>query len=188
MPTADQELDRAFLNAPRKLFLPESEQAYARYDQPLAIGHGQTNSQPTVVRLMLEWLDVKSGNNVLDVGSGSGWTTALLSFLVGSKGSVMATERIPELLEFGRNNCEALGIRNVSFQFDPTKFGWPAAAPYDRILVSAEADELPQDLVNQLADGGIMVVPILNSIWVIKKQGTEILKNEHKGYIFVPLL
>jgi protein-L-isoaspartate(D-aspartate) O-methyltransferase len=181
-------IDKAFTSNPRINFLPKSEFSYARFDMPLSIGCGQTNSQPTVVRQMLEWLDVHEGGKVLDIGFGSGWTTALLSFLTGDNGSVVATERIPELFEFGRGNCEKAGCKNIEFHYDATVLGWPDKAPYSRILVSAGADELPKELVEQLADGGKMVIPILSSIWEVQKNVTQITKVEHKGYIFVPLL
>lgn len=188
MKLVTQTIDSAFSANPRARFLPGHERPYAKFDQPLSIGYGQTNSQPQVVRQMLEWLDVQSGEKVLDVGSGSGWTTALLAHLVGKDGTVIATERVPELLIFGQQNCESVGALNTEFHFDAQVIGWQDGAPYNRILVSAEADELPTELVDQLADGGKMVIPILSSIWEIQKNGKELNKTEHKGYIFVPLL
>lgn len=158
-------------------------------DMPLPIGYSQTISQPTTVEMMLEWLEVQPGDKVLDVGSGSGWTTALLSVLAGPKGHVYAVERIPELVEFGRDNVERLGTRNVSFHQAGDEFGLPAESPFDRILVSASADELPNGLINQLKPGGKLVIPVQNSIFEIrKKPGGEVESTEHPGFVFVPLL
>lgn len=159
----------------------------AEIDKPLEIGHGQTNSQPFTVRKMLEWLDVQPGDNVLDVGSGSGWTTALLSHLTGNKGCVTAVEIIPELMVFGRENCLRQGVKNVQFHLPDNSFGWPANAPYDRILVSAAANAMPETLESQLAVGGRAVVPVRSSIWVIDKAGVELSAAEYPGFAFVPL-
>src|SRR3954465_3340038 len=105
---ADQVAD-AFAAVPRDLFLPESERRRATYDGPLPIGHGQTNSQPRTVAAMLRLLDVRPGHRVLDVGSGSGWTTALLAHVVGPLGEVVGVELEPSLVEFGRRNLAATG-------------------------------------------------------------------------------
>lgn len=108
-------LDAAFAATPRGNFLPESERSQAGWDMALPIGYGQTNSQPLTVRLMLEWLEVQEGQKVLDVGSGSGWTTALLACLVGETGRVIAVEKVPELVEFGQENCRRIGVDNAEF-------------------------------------------------------------------------
>jgi len=156
---------------------------------PLPIGFGQTNSQPSTVRLMLEWLDVHPGQKVLDVGSGSGWTTALLAYMTGKEGQVFAVERIPELVSFGRSNCERLGLKNIEFHPAGDAYGYPAAAPYDRILVSAAAKDVPSELVDQLADDGRMVIPVHDSVIIISKdkQG-QLEQKAHPGFIFVPLI
>src|SRR3990167_2983511 len=111
----DSRIRQAFINTPRKYFLPENQRQYADVDIPLDIGFGQTNSQPTTVKMMLTWLNPKIGDKVLDVGSGSGWTTALLANMVGPKGKVYAVERITSLLEMGKNNCAKLSIDNTYF-------------------------------------------------------------------------
>ncbi|MEX2006872.1 MAG: protein-L-isoaspartate(D-aspartate) O-methyltransferase [Candidatus Saccharimonadales bacterium] len=182
-------LDEAFAKIDRRHFVvPEyKESAYA--DVPLPIGHGQTISQPTTVRMMLEWLDVQAGFHILDVGSGSGWTTALLAYLVGPRGHVYAVERIPELVEFGSDNCERLGIKNVTFSQAGMDYGLEDYAPYDRILVSAAADKVPSDLLYQLKRGAKMVIPVHNDILEITKQtsGKTVTKTHH-GFVFVPLI
>lgn len=159
-------------------------------DAPLPIGHGQTISQPTTVKMMLEWLKAKPGEKVLDVGSGSGWTTALLSKIIGVKGKVYAVERIPELKEFGQKNCIKAGMNNVKFYLADSKtFGLPKFAPYDRILVSASAEELPQELIEQLKIGGKLVIPVNDRILEItKKTKDDISIIEHYGFVFVPLI
>src|SRR5690349_6171736 len=146
----------AFSAVPREGFLPHGEVRFAGLDRPLDIGHGQTNSQPTTVRHLLELLEVEPGDRVLDVGCGSGWTTALLAHLVGPQGRVVGVEVVPDLVEFGRANLTAAGMPWARIEAaDPDVLGLPAQAPYDRILVSAEATELPQSLVRQLREGGL---------------------------------
>ena len=182
-------LDEAFESVDRREFVPPYLRQSAYIDTALPIGYGQSISQPYTVRLMLEWLDVKPGQKILDVGSGSGWTTALLSHLIGSKGKVYAVERIPELLEFGRDNCERQGIKNAEFFPAGDEFGLPDQAPYDRILVSASADKLPDELVGQLKVGGKMVIPIQEDILVITKTAKDKLDiQKHQRFVFVPLL
>ena len=132
---------------PRREFLPPERQSEADLDVPLSIGHGATNSQPTTVRAMLDLLAPELGDRVLDVGAGSGWTTALLTWLVGPTGRVEAVERVPELARFA-----SARLAHPVHLAEPGVLGWPAGAPYDRILVSAEAaGRVPPDLVDQLA-------------------------------------
>ena len=183
-----EKLDKAFLKYPRRMFLPESLWGQSYLDEPLPIGFGQTNSQPTTVKLMLDWLEVESGLKVLDVGSGSGWTTALLSYLTGPKGRVIATEIIPELVEFGQNNCLKAGVKNVRFYLATEEFGKKEFGPYDRIMVSASADILPQELLEQLKVGGKMVIPVKSDVLEITKSEYDIDTIAHGGFIFVPLV
>lgn len=179
-------VNEAFRRMPRDLFLPDEQKPSQGMDVPVRIGFGQTNSQPSTVRQMLEWLEVEPGDKVLDVGSGSGWTTALLSSLVGLDGTVVAVEKVPEL--FGRTNCQNIGIENAEFHEALDTYGWPALAPYDRILVSAAAEDLPQELVSQLKQHGKMVIPVRSSILEIEKHASGLEINEHVGYVFVTLV
>ncbi len=178
----------AFNVVPRERFLPDDVAAQAHIDMPLSIGFNQTNSQPTTVRMMLEWLDPQPGDTVLDVGAGSGWTTALLAHLVGQQGRVIGVEKIPELARFSRKNLEDAGVLNAVINDANSQMGWPPEAPYDRILVSAAAEQIPKDLLDQLIAGGRMVVPVKNSVIVIDKDSQGISKKtEYPGFAFVPL-
>ena len=174
----------------RAKFMPPALRSAAGLDMACPIGHGQTISQPLTVRMMLEWLDPQTGERVLDVGSGSGWTSALLSYLVGPKGEVHAVERIAELVSFGRANCQKLKIKNVFFHNSLNDtYGWPDGAPYDRILVSDSAGEPPQELIKQLRPGGKLVIPIKQNIEEITKTASEeVERTVHPGFIFVPLI
>lgn len=182
-------IDKAFQATPRDNFLPPEVKGRADLDIPLPIGFGQTNSQPSTVRLMLQWLSPQVGDKILDVGSGSGWTTALLGHLVGARGKVYAVERVRELVGFGAENCRRIGINNVKFYSAGEMYGLPDCAPYDRILVSAAASRLPKDLINQLKIGGRMVIPMQNGIFVINKISEEEYEAEEYPYFaFVPLV
>jgi protein-L-isoaspartate(D-aspartate) O-methyltransferase len=138
---------------------------------------------------MLHWLDAQPGDSVLDVGSGSGWTSALLSQIVGPSGVVYAVEKIPELLKFGQNNCKTLGIHNVRFSLAGKEYGLPKHAPFNRILVSASAKSLPEELLEQLAINGKLVIPVKNDILEITKTSdSDYSAKSHPGYVFVPLI
>jgi protein-L-isoaspartate(D-aspartate) O-methyltransferase len=182
-------LEEAFQTVTRGNFVATELRGQADLDAPLPIGYGQTISQPTTVRLMLSWLDAKRGDKVLDVGSGSGWTTALLANIVGPHGVVFAVERIPQLVEFGRDNCRRLGIENASFFQAGRHYGLISHAPYARILVSASAHELPTELLSQLEVSGKLIVPVRNDILEITKTaGDEYQTRTHPGFVFVPLV
>ncbi len=187
-PTPTDAVAAAFAAHPRTGFLPPELRAQADYDGPLPIGHGQTNSQPRTVASMLRLLDVGPGMRVLDVGSGSGWTTALLAHLVGPTGRVFGVELIPELARWGAAN-----LANASHPWAgievaiPGVLGLPEHGPFDRILVSAEPDELPQTLVDQLRDGGVMVIPVAGEMLRVARRGDKTEISRHGMYRFVPL-
>lgn len=188
METSPARLDTAFRAVARRSFLPADKQELADIDMPLSIGYGQTNSQPSTVRRMLGWLDIQPGQTILDIGSGSGWTTALLAHLVGLTGQVHAVELIPELREFGETNCQAAGAINTRFYGAGQVLGLPEKAPYDRILVSAGTNILPTELIDQLKPGGKMVIPVGSSIVVVTKNPDSSLQQQnYPGFSFVPL-
>ena len=178
----------AFEAVPRTGFLPEDQRRSASYDGPLPIGHGQTSSQPRTVGAMLRLLEPGPGHRVLDVGAGSGWTTALLAALVGPGGTVVGVELEPELAAWGESNVRATAYSWASVRTaDPEVLGWPAEAPYDRILVSAAATELPEPLVIQLAERGRMVVPVGGTMTLVERSGDGLAVSRHGAYRFVPL-
>lgn len=182
-------IEQAFKKIHRQDFVPGSLKDQVNIDAPLPIGFGQTNSQPTTVRLMLEWLDVQPGEKVLDLGSGSGWTTALLSNITGPKGSVFAVEIIPELVKLGRNNCNNAGVQDVKFFQAGKEYGLAEHSPYDRILVSASAKKLPEELLVQLKISGKLVIPVRNDILEITKTSDFDYESiTHSGFVFVPLV
>jgi len=178
----------AFSAAPRRLFLPRGARWRAAIDAPILIGHGQTNSQPRTVVAMLRLLEVRPGDRVLDVGSGSGWTTALLAHLTGPGGEVVGVEIEPELVTFGAANLARAAAPWASIRLaEPGVLGRPDRAPYDRILVSAMATELPDELVDQLAADGRMVVPVAGRMLLVHRTGEGIEVTTHGEYRFVPL-
>jgi protein-L-isoaspartate(D-aspartate) O-methyltransferase len=189
MGSADQ-VAEAMRAVPREGFLHARDRRRAGRDGPLSIGHGQTNSQPRTVRDMLELLEVRPGHRVLDVGSGSGWTTALLAHLTGPQGEVLGVERVPELVEFGAANVAAAGMPWARVRAaTPGVLGAPDEAPFDRVLVSAQADTLPTELADQLAPDGVLVVPVAGRMLRVRAddQGGPVVE-QHGYYRFVPLV
>lgn len=178
----------AFGAVPREEFLPRRERARASYNGPLQIGHGQTNSQPRTVEAMLRLLEVRPGDRVLDVGSGSGWTTALLAHLTGPRGTVIGVEIEPDLVEFGSANLARTGQPWASIrQAERGVLGLPDEGPFDRILVSAEPQALPTALLDQLADPGRMVIPVAGTMLLVTQVGEALDVTPHGYYRFVPL-
>jgi len=182
----------AFSQMHRIEFVPEDLEANADADIPLPIGHGQTISQPATVALMMELLDPQAGHNILDIGSGSGWTTGLLSYIVGSKGHVTAIERIEDLCAQGKKNVAKFGFIKdeiAEFHCANGNAGYDKNAPYDRILVSAMTKDIPENFKKQLKIGGKMVIPVHNDIWFVEKRGEDdFYKEEYPGFSFVPFV
>jgi protein-L-isoaspartate(D-aspartate) O-methyltransferase len=173
----------------RKDFLPRRQRRSASVDAPLPIGCDQTNSQPRTVAAMLRLLDLRPGQRILDVGSGSAWTTALLAQLTGTRGSVLGVELEPDLARWGAANLERYHFPHASIvPAVPEVLGWPDEAPYDRILVSAAARSLPGALIEQLGPVGVMVVPVRTTMTRVEaRPGSEPVVTEHGSYSFVPL-
>lgn len=188
---AASRVDAAFAAIERADFLPEGQRSSAGHDTPLPIGQGQTNSQPRTVRDMLVLLDVQDGQSVLDVGAGSGWTTALLGYLVGPEGRVVGVELKPELADWGAANLAPYAMDWASLRrADPAVLGVPDEGPYDRILVSAAAQTFPHELQDQLSDDGVMVVPVGGIMTRATRTGPttgDVEVTTHGNYLFVPL-
>ena len=183
------ELIDAFIAVDRKYFVPDAIIEHAYVDAPLSIGNNQTISQPSTVAFMLEHLAAKEGDRVLDIGSGSAWTTALLCHIVGEEGLVIGLERVEALVEQGKKNLSQFKVHgHCRIKQAGEKLGMPMEQ-FDRILVSASADEIPEELFLQLKIGGILVIPVRNSIFKIKKiSESEVTKEEFYGFRFVPLI
>ncbi len=188
-PGEDDLVDRTMRAVRREDFLPPDQRALAATDGPLPLGDGQTSSQPRTVAAMLRLLDLAPGLSVLDVGAGSGWTTALLGRLVGPRGRVVGVEIVPRLAAWGAANVAAQEMAWAELRTaEPGVLGWPAGAPYDRVLVSAEARELPHALVDQLGDGAVMVTPVAGEMWrVVRAADGTVDVTRHGFYRFVPL-
>ena len=186
VPSVADRVDAAMARWPRARHLPRAQRPYAALDRALPIGHGQTNSQPTTVRTMLIALEARLGDRVLDVGSGSAWTTVVLADLVGPTGSVVGVERVPELVLAGQAVLDEAGLPWARIRpADPDRLGAAASGPFDRILVSAMASRVPDELIGQLAPTGVLVVPVAGELCRFDGQGHE----QRLGrYLFVPLV
>lgn len=153
----DERVLNIFRKVPRHLFVPESERIRAYEDHPLSIGQGQTISQPYMVAIMTQCLALGGWETVLEIGTGSGYQTAILCEMVQS---VVTIERFPELSAHAQKVLSELGYRNVSFRVGDGSLGWPEGGPFDRILVTAGAPEVPEALKCQLMDGGLLAIPV----------------------------
>jgi len=184
----DQRVLKAMRSIPRHAFVSAELQADAYYDNPLPICHGQTISQPYMVGLMTALLELRGNEKVLEIGTGSGYQAAVLGAVAAEVHSV---ERIPELSARAREILAALHCDNVILHVGDGSLGWPAAAPYDSILVTAGAPAFPPALAAQLKDGGRLVIPVgerrrqILQVWT--KQEGELDKEEVLPVVFVPL-
>lgn len=185
----EAEILRAFDEVPRHLFVPTGVRHRAYEDAPLPIGSGQTISQPYIHARYLQVLALAGSERVLEVGTGSGYQTALLARMAEQ---IFTIERIPALLERAREILQQIGVRNVSFLLGDGSVGWRDYAPYDAILVGAAAPEVPRPLVEQLADGGRMLIPLGDReeqvLALVTRRGDEVERCELAPVRFVPLL
>ena len=175
----------------RHKFVPEEYAESAYKDGPLPIGHGQTISQPFIVAFMTENLKVDSSHKILEIGTGSGYQAAILSRLTNY---VYTIEIVDELAKESSSRLKKLGFKNVSVRSGDGYKGWPEEAPFDRIMVTAAPEEIPDMLVEQLAEGGIMVIPVgkqfdIQYLWVITKEiGGSLKKEKILPVRFVPMV
>ena len=180
---------RAFDLVPRHIFLPEAAQHRAYEDAPIPIGFGQTASQPSLQALYMQLLDLQSTDKVLEVGTGTGFQTAVLAKLAGH---VYSVERIRELSTRARTIIDALRIPNVALLTGDGTIGWSKYAPYDAILVAAAAPGVPDALVDQLAPGGRMLIPVGDrteqKLTLVRKTPTGIESQDVANVTFVPLI
>lgn len=186
---ADRRVLAAMGEVPREAFVPESEKRNAYADGALPLSHGQTISQPLMVAMSVEALELEGDETVLEIGAGSGYQAAILSKLAKK---VYAIDIISDLVANARRVLESLGIDNVELICADGRKGWPEGAPYDGIVVAAAAEEVPPALVEQLKEGGRIVIPV-GGRWgqmlqVSRKRGSKLETEELCGCIFVPLV
>lgn len=152
-----QELETYFHSLDRSFFLDDDMKKFAGLDRPLPIGFGQTISQPTLVLEMTRLLEPEKDNKVLEIGTGSGFQTAILAKM---SAEVFTVEKIDELMEKAKERLETLNFSNIRYKLGDGSSGWQEHAPYDRIMVTAAAGAMPVELLDQLAIGGRMIIPV----------------------------
>jgi protein-L-isoaspartate(D-aspartate) O-methyltransferase len=185
----DEDVLHAMERVPRHEFVPEKYQAQAYADHPLPIGYGQTISQPYIVALMTELLELETTDRVLEIGTGSGYQAAILAEIVAE---VYTVEIVEPLAIEAKQRLEQLGYTNVHTLHADGYHGWEEHAPYDAIIVTAAPAHIPQPLVRQLKDGARLVVPVgppggYQTLWQITKEGDKIKERDVTGVLFVPL-
>jgi len=185
----DEQVLEVMSRVRRELFVPAEGRRYAYDDRPLPIGQGQTISQPFIVALMTQAMELTGNEKVLELGTGCGYQAAILAELARK---VVTVERIAILARMASRTLKKLGYANVEVHLATEKLGWPSGAPYDAIMVTAAAPAIPQELLDQLNEGGRMVIPV-GSRWeqillqVVKRDGKAVVRNL-TGCRFVPLI
>lgn len=183
----DERVLGAMKQVPRHLFVPVRMIHGAYDDNPLPIGHDQTISQPYIVALMTEALELEPGDRVLEIGTGSGYQAAVLAEIVDT---VFTIEIVPELAEMARLNLEGAGYRNVNVRAGDGYRGWPEEAPFPAIIVTAAPDHVPEPLIEQLAEGGRLVIPVgdvYQELLVLHKKDGKVLRRTVIPVRFVPM-
>jgi len=185
----DNRVLKAMLKVPRHLFVPPNLRKLAYDDRPLPIGEDQTISQPYIVALMTQCLDLKNEDRVLEIGTGSGYQTAILAEIAKE---VYTVERFSSLLKRAKQVLDELGYGNIHFKVGDGTMGWKEHAPYDKIIVTAGAPSVPEPLFSQLKEGGRIVIPVgsrySQDLKIVKKEKGQIQMEDVCGCIFVPLV
>jgi protein-L-isoaspartate(D-aspartate) O-methyltransferase len=184
-------VENAFLKIPRELFVSNNQKHFSYIDSPLDIGFHQTISAPHMVAIMVEAMDIREGQKILEIGTGSGYHAAIVSSIVGKKGYIYSIERIKSLAEIAKNNLQKAGIENVKVIVGDGSIGLEQNAPFDHIYVTCGAPFIPQPLIKQLRVGGSLLIPVGDRICelqkIIKKNGD--IEIQHLGACaFVPLI
>ena len=189
---ADAKVADAMLGVDRALFVPRELANKAYDDTPLPIGFGQTISAPGIVAVMSKELGVKRGMKILEIGAGSGYQAAVLAELVGEKGKIISIERIPGVAGLARANLGKLKHHNIEIIIADGSKGYPEEAPFDRIIVTAAAPEIPPPLAGQLKEGGRLIVPVGSAYWqdlvLVEKKNGAALRRSLLPVVFVPLI
>ena len=187
----DDKVESVIRKTPRHEFVPTLLKEEAYEDIPLSIMKNQTISQPSVVSRMTEWLDIREGQKILEIGSGSGWQTAILSCLVGH-GKVYSIERHSELAEFAKKNLDKLGITNAKIILGDGSLGFLEESPFNRIIITAAWKKVPEPLLEQLSTDGLLIAPVgkfPQSLVLLKKTSDGIVEIKNQsGYVLVPLV
>jgi len=195
-----EKVEKAFRRVPRELFVPEEYREYAYFDEPLPIGYGQTISAPHMVAIMTEELNPEIGWRVLEVGTGSGYQSAIIAEIVAPSeeprerwGHVFTVERIKPLAERARENLKRAGYgERVTVLVGDGSLGYPEASPYDGIIVTAAAPKVPEALIEQLRPGGRLVIPVgdryFQRLHVVSKRGEKLEVKTKDPCVFVPLI
>ncbi len=187
----NENIEKAFLETPRENFVPDYLKKHAYVDTPLEIGNGQTISAPHMVAIMVEALNIKKGEKILEIGAGSGYHAAIVSKLVGSEGHIYTVERFQDLVEQAQKNLQKTGIKNVTVITGDGSEGLKQFAPYDSIYVTCAAPKIPQPLIDQLKDNGKLLIPVgkmICNLQLLEKKGSKITTKDLGGCAFVPLL
>ncbi|MCS7253231.1 MAG: protein-L-isoaspartate(D-aspartate) O-methyltransferase [Armatimonadota bacterium] len=185
----DEAVLKAMLKVPRHLFVPESHRYLSYEDTALPIGEGQTISQPFVVAFMTQALELKPTDRVLEIGTGSGYQAAILAELAKE---VYTIEIIPTLAKRAEETLQKLGYKNVKVKVGDGYFGWKEYAPFDAIIVTCAPEDIPQPLIEQLKEGGRMIIPVgkryIQQLYVLRKEGSKVVKRAVLDVLFVPML
>lgn len=187
----DEKVLDAFSKIPRHLFVPKEMLNESYLNIALPIGHGQTISQPYTIAVMLEALELKPNDKVLEVGTGSGYNAALISHIIGKKGKLFTTEIVPELTETSKKKLLSLGLKNVKVVVCDGSLGYDKEKPYDKVIVTAACREIPPPLLKQLKNNGVLVAPVGHAyeqeMLKVKKVGKKLDVKNLGFFVFVPL-